>query len=112
MFIPGAGLTDSGKHSKTIQAEVLNGCGVSGAADTFTDSLRVKGIDVVNTGNYRNFDIDNTIIIDRSGKTENAKYIAKLFGVNDSQVIRQVNKNYFLDVCVIIGKDYNNYLKN
>lgn len=90
----------------------MNGCGVSGAADTFTDSLRAKGIDVVNTGNYRSFDIDNTIVIDRSGKMENAKYVAELLGIDDKQVIRQINKNYFLDVCVIIGKDYNNYLKN
>jgi len=101
-----------GNHSKTIQAEVLNGCGVSGVADTFTDSLRAKGIDVVNTGNYRSFDINNTIVIDRSGKTENAKYVAKLLGLNGNQVVRQINKNYFLDVSVIIGKDYNNYFKN
>lgn len=66
----------------------------------------------MNTGNYRNFDIDNTIVIDRSGKTENAKYIAKLLGLNGSRVVRQINKNYYLDVSVIIGKDYHNYFKN
>jgi len=67
---------------------------------------------VVNMGNYRSFDIDNTIVIDRSGKTENAKYVAGLLGINENQVVKQINKNYFLDVSVIIGKDYHNYLKN
>lgn len=67
---------------------------------------------MVNTGNYRSFDIDNTIVIDRSGRTENAKYVAELLGLKGNQVVKQINKNYFLDVSVIIGKDYNNYLKN
>lgn len=50
-----------------IQVEVLNGCGVAGIGDGLTDVLRSKGIDVVKTGNYRSFDVDNTFIVDRAG---------------------------------------------
>ncbi len=92
--------------SEIIQIEVLNGCGVAGLADRFTDYLRDKGFDVVNKGNYIQFDIDKTIIIDRLGNHANAREVAKSLGVNTSSVITQINEDYFLDVSVILGADY------
>lgn len=100
------------KHKNNMQVEVLNGCGVSGAADRFTDYLRKKNFDVVNTGNYRSFNIDNSIIIDRTGNIVNAEYLAEVIGVDKKQVIQQKNKNYFLDITLIIGKDYKQLFKN
>ena len=68
------------KHKKNMQIEVLNGCGVDGVADMFTDSLRKKNIDVVNTGNYRSYNVDNSIVIDRRGNIINAEYLAEVIG--------------------------------
>ena len=95
-----------------IQVEVLNGSGVSGIADKFTEFLRTKNYDVVNVGNYRSFNVDNTIIIDRTGDMSKALAVAKTLGIKQRQVIRQVNKNYFLDVSIIIGKDINQISMN
>lgn len=92
--------------SEIIQVEVLNGCGVSGLADRFTYYLRDKGFDVVNKGNYIQFDIEKTIVIDRIGNTANAKEVAKSLGVNQNSIITQINEDYFLDVSVILGADY------
>lgn len=92
--------------SEVIQVEILNGCGVSGVADRFTDFLRANGFDVVSRGNYKSFDIDNTLIIDRRGNLANAKKTASILGVNNTSVIQQMNEDYFLDVTIIIGKDY------
>ncbi len=103
--------SDSLLQSGVIQVEVMNGCGVSGIADKFMDLLREKNFDVVNLGNYRSFDIDKTIVIDRSGKIKNAEYLAEVIGIDKWNVIQQKNKNYFLDASLIIGKDYNNFLK-
>lgn len=100
------------KHKKNMQIEVLNGCGVSGVADRFTDYLRKKNFDVVNTGNYRSFNIGNSIVIDRTGKIINAEYLAEVIGIDSKQVIQQKNKNYFLDVTLIIGKDYKQLFQN
>ena len=100
------------KHKKNMQIEVLNGCGVDGVADMFTDSLRKKNIDVVNTGNYRSYNIDNSIVIDRTGNIYNAEYVAEVIGIDSKQVIQQKNKNYFLDVTLIIGKDYKQLFQN
>jgi hypothetical protein len=94
-----------------IQVEVLNGCGVTGVGDALTDVLRAKGIDVVKTGNYRSFDIDNTFIIDRLGKIETANRVADSLNLNKRFIITEKNKSYFLDLTIVIGKDYKNYFQ-
>ena len=94
-----------------IQVEVLNGCGVTGVGDGVTDILRAKGIDVVKTGNYRSFDIDNTFIIDRMGKVETANRVADSLSLDKKFIITEINKSYFLDLTIVIGKDYKNYFQ-
>ena len=94
------------EHERVIQVEVLNGCGVPDIADKFTDILRKKKFDVVNVANYRSFEVDKSIIIDRAGRLGNAKYLADVIGLDRKLVIQQTNKNYFLDITLIVGKDY------
>lgn len=94
-----------------IQVEVLNGCGVAGVGDGLTDILRSKGIDVVKTGNYRSFDIENTFLIDRLGKIETANRVADSLNLDKRFIISEKNKNYFLDLTLVIGKDYKNYFQ-
>jgi len=93
-----------------IQIEVLNGCGVSGIADKLTDYLRVNYIDVVNLGNYRSFEIENSIIISRNDKIINAEKVAALVGLDENSIIQQTNPDYLLDVTFILGKDYRNLI--
>ncbi len=92
--------------TEIIQAEVLNGCGVSGLADIFKDYLRSKKIDVVSTANYQNFDVLETFIVDRIGDKEKAYYVADLLGIKKKNVITRINRDYFLDMSIVIGKDY------
>ena len=89
-----------------IQVEVLNGCGVSGVAEKLTDHLRSNNIDVVNLGNYRSFEIENSIIIGRKEKIRNAEIVAAIVGLNNQSIIQQINPDYLLDVTFILGKDY------
>jgi len=97
-------LVDSTKAR--IQVEVLNGCGVSGVAEKLTDYLRTNNIDVVNLGNYRSFEIENSIIIGRNEKIHNAKKVAAIVGLDEQNIIQQINPDYLLDVTFILGKDY------
>ena len=92
--------------SEIIQVQVLNGCGVSGIGDRFTDYLRANKFDVVNIGNYIRFDMDETIVIDRTGNKANAYKVAEALGVKRENVIQQLNNDYFLDVSIVIGRDY------
>lgn len=97
--------------AEIIQLDVLNGCGVSGVADRFTDFLRAHDFDVVELGNYKikgqvNYSVDETFVIDRIGNKANALKVADALGIEKVKVIEQLNDNYFLDVSLVIGKDY------
>lgn len=94
------------KASSVIQVEVLNGCGAVGVAEKFTDYLRKEKFDVVQMGNYISFDIDNSLVIDRTGNRANAEKVAASLGIDNKNVIMQKNDDSFLDVSVVIGKDY------
>lgn len=96
----------NGKVADIIQVDVRNGCGIGGVADRFTDYLRSKNVDVADIGNYVSTEVDETLVIDRRGNMANADAIAKLLGVKKQNIIQQLNEDYFIDVSVIIGKDY------
>jgi len=92
--------------SSIIQLEVLNGCGIPGLATKYTSSLRQFGFDVVETGNFDNFDLEKTLIISRTGNMENARRVAQALGVPNSQIIREESSDFYLDVTLVLGSDY------
>ena len=92
--------------SEIIQIEVLNGCGIPGIANAYTGVLRSNGFDVVETGNFDHFNLEKTIVISRSGVLDNARRVASALGVEQINVIREESPDYFLDVTVVIGHDY------
>jgi hypothetical protein len=47
------------------------------------------------------------LVIDRVGNIANAGKVAEVLGINHDQILQQTNKEYFLDVTLIIGKDFN-----
>ena len=96
------------EEGEIIQLDVQNGCGVQGVAQQFTDYLRQRNFDVVQSSNYKTFDVEYTLVIDRMGNIENAKKVAHALGVSDDNVVQQINMDYHLHVSVIIGKDYQN----
>lgn len=98
--------TKSQLISEIIQIEVLNGCGIPGIANSYTGVLRANGFDVVETGNFERFDVMETIVISRSGVMDNARRVANALGVKEIQIIREESPDYFLDVTVVIGQDY------
>ncbi|MEO9884704.1 MAG: LytR C-terminal domain-containing protein [Balneola sp.] len=89
-----------------IQLEVLNGCGEAGIANNYTNLLRNNGFDVVETGNFERFDVNKTFIISRSSSPDNAKRVAQALGVNEENIIREESPDFYLDVTVVLGKDY------
>lgn len=91
---------------KVIQISVLNGCGVQGLANRFTNELRKDGFDVVQSGNFNTFDVTHSMVIDRSGNLENAKRVAHALGISNKNIIQEVSPDYYLDATVVIGSDY------
>lgn len=91
----------------SIQIDVQNGTTENGVATIFTEYLRKHDIDVVEMGNYKTQDIDKTLIIDRSGDRNKVKKVAFTLGINERNIIQQLNNSLFLDATVVIGKDFN-----
>lgn len=89
-----------------IQIDLLNGCGVPRAASHVTGYLRARGFDVVEIRNYKTFDMTESLVIDRSGNVELARKVAYALGVSEKNIIQQLNPDYFVDVSVVVGKDY------
>ena len=97
---------DSQLISSVIQVEVLNGCGIAGIANRFTGLLRSNGFDVVETGNFDHFNLEESIVISRSGVTENARQIATALGIKEINILTEQSPDFYLDVTVVIGHDF------
>ncbi len=97
------GRTASGE---IIQLDVLNGCGASGVAQKFTDFLRKRNFDVVQSANYQTFDVERSLVIDRTGDLESARKVAHALGIDEKNIVQQINPDYYLHVSVVIGRDY------
>lgn len=92
--------------SNIIQLEVLNGCGVPGIATHFTSTLRSYGFDVVESGNFDNFDMTETILISRNGNMQNATRVARALGIPEDRILLEKSKDFYLDATIVIGSDY------
>lgn len=95
-----------------IQLEVLNGCGVPGLANRFTSTLRKNGFDVVETGNFENFNMTNTVVIARTISAENAQRVADAIGVDPKNVFVEASEDFYLDATIVIGSDYESLTLN
>lgn len=92
--------------SSVIQMQVLNGAGVPGLATRYTGSLRQYGFDVVETGNFDHFNVDNTLVISRTGQMENARRVARAIGVSEQYILREESPDFYLDITLVIGADF------
>ncbi len=98
--------------ARPLQIEVLNGCGVDGVANRFTDFLRKKGFDVVKTGNYEeqpgrpNFNVLQTTLIERREGGNTGIRVAQMLGLDRTRVLQEASEAYLIDASVIVGKDF------
>jgi hypothetical protein len=84
--------------------QVLNGCGIDGAADKMTDFLRMKKFDVANTDNAAHWNYQFTLVISHSKDMTIARQIATALKTDRIVLIRKPDRAY--DATVIVGPDY------
>ena len=89
-----------------VQVEVLNGCGEPGLAGRATAYLREHNYDVVESGNYVDFDQPHSLVLDRVGNREAALGVAATLGIDEAYVREEVGDDYYLDASVVLGRDY------
>jgi hypothetical protein len=97
----------------SVRVQVLNGCGIKGAAGQISEFLRKNGdhafqYDVVDEGNFATFDVSETLVLDRGDAAEAARAIGTMFGVSEDRVLRQTLPENILDidVTVVLGRDF------
>jgi len=92
-----------------VRVAVLNGCGREGLGALCARKLRSEGFDVVNGlgENSDSFDFDTSVVVDRKGNTEKARYCAEKLGIRDIIEQRPDNPYIIEDVVVVFGRDWN-----
>lgn len=89
--------------------EVLNSCGMQGAAAKMRAYLRENGFDVVSYRNDRLQNYDETILVLRNPEWEGAKALAKT--LKTENVMTVFSKRAVVDASVYIGKDFEQIIK-
>jgi len=89
---------------KDVRVQVLNGCGLQGAAQRVAGVLRLQGYDVTEVGNASSFDYETTMVLDRLGKGGRAGEVGVALGV-EYVIIQRVEGSPF-DATVIVGRDF------
>ena len=84
--------------------EVLNGCGMPGAAGVVADFLREKSFDVKNIGNAKSWNYPFTIIVSRTKDMTTAKQVCDALNTDKLITLRTGEELY--NVSVLIGPDF------
>jgi hypothetical protein len=98
--------------AQIVRVEVLNGCGVKGAASDVAERLRKAGhsnyhFDVVDHGNFATFDVKETLVLDRGLSMDAAREVAAVLGIESDHVLHQeLTENVLeIEVSVLLGSD-------
>ena len=84
--------------------QVLNGCGITGAADKVTDFLRSERFDVKNTGNAQTWNYPFTMVVSRITDMAIARQVAGVLKTDRCILLRNADSTY--NVTVIVGPDF------
>ncbi len=99
------------RRNSNLRIEVLNGCGVDRMAIKVTNQLRKQGFNVVRVGDAVKHDFEETVIIERCDEEmKNARYFARYYRCRN--VSKDIDPALYLEITVIIGKDYKKIFKN
>ncbi len=95
--------------------QVLNGCGINGAAGAVADYLRSRGFDVKDIDDARDengariWNYDTTIVVSRKKNMEIARGVRKALGTGKLILLR--NDDIMYDVTVYLGEDFGEILE-
>ena len=89
--------------------ELLNGCGIRGAATAVRDFLREKGFDVKKVEDAPDWNYGETLVVSRTRDRVTAELVAKALHTDNVALIRTDSRLF--DVTLYIGRDYQKLIK-
>ena len=99
--------------NQILKVAILNGCGISGLGNQFSDLLNSKyGLVIVRTENADNFDYEMTKVVIINDSNPNIENLLTILGmtINNENVEFNSSDNPQEDIQIIIGKDYSDFL--
>jgi hypothetical protein len=108
---PSAAQTPSGPPTPVVFAgplrvEILNGCGITNAADWAARRMKGPGITIAGSGNADNFQYPKTIVRTSAGIPVALEEALGRLGLSDDSVDETASGSASADVVVIVGKDF------
>ncbi len=91
------------------EIQVLNACGMAGAADKMRAFLMNNGYDVIETGNAPYWNYKKTIIAIRNKYWVGKEAIGVVLGTDN--VIQMENSAKLVDATVFVGKDFEDLIR-
>jgi calcineurin-like phosphoesterase len=86
--------------------EVLNGSGVSGLGQKFTNYLRQNGYDVIATGNADRSNYEHTHLIARTEGSAKIRDVNTTMMLEADKLYQDMDSTLHVDLTLIIGRDY------
>lgn len=97
----------------SLRIQMLNGCGISGAASAFSRHVKAAAgpdfvIDVLDEGNFESFQQEKTLLIARKAKHDHAARFAAKIGLAPDRVsFKELESNFYdIDYSLVVGADY------
>lgn len=123
MLMPEAGTEVVKNRPQIVRLQLMNGCGVKGAAEEMSSAFRESSkdvvFDIIDMGNAETFNFDRTLVIDRKGDPAQpgaysgaALFIGEILKIEPQQLILERLSDNLLDIdaTVIIGSDFRSKL--
>lgn len=92
------------REGRSIAVEVLNGSGKTGLASQAKKILRLRGVDVVATGNLDARQA-RTIVYDRTGRYEDAEAVRRMLGCPSAAAVTRIDPKRLVDASVLLADD-------
>ena len=89
--------------------QVLNGCGITGAAAAVAGLLRERDFDVKDIGNASTWNYPFTIVASRSVDMTVARRIARTLNTDKLVLLKSEDKMH--TVCVLVGPDFTEMIR-
>ena len=92
-----------------IKVVISNGCGYEQLASEFAEALKDKNIEVVSLADTPKPIYDKSVIVMRKGDREDLDRLIKMTGIQ--RWTSAENEYYSADFEIIVGRDYEQYIK-
>lgn len=92
----------------TGQIQILNGCGLPGAAEAMRNRLSDLGFDVVEFGNAEEWTYAQSMVVARTENILIARDLAKILGIGE--FVQLIDSSRMVEATLYVGEDFHSLL--